>query len=309
MEKSAKLLAALLSGIMLSGCSRLMLEQRTFIRDIFIRETAEGVSVSLWQEEEEQLTEGTGKTIREALYQAESRLEGEAFYGQNRRIILDAELPWIRLRECGTHFAAEESRMPNVSLWFGRELPEQEGCKEYLDNLESLENQFSLTANLYELTRRESAVMLPTFDGESLLAAARTEAKTLEWQQPYALLTLFMAQQAGSGSLMLDTPQGRLLVEAGAVSTAMESDREKIEVRVSIRNAGWKLLDGGEPPKRETVEKMLEEKSELWIQEIQNEGVDLFFFSERLKNYDKPTAERLKNKFNDIPIKFIYELR
>lgn len=309
MEKTTGFLAALLSAVMLSGCSRLMLEQRTFIRDIFIRETTEGISVALWQEEEEQLTEGEGSTLREALYQAENQLDGEPFYGQNQRIILDADLPWERLKECGTHFTAEENRMPNVTLWFGQELPKGENCKAYLEQLEALENQYSLTANLYELTRREKAVILPCFDGEALQAAAKTSAKTLEWQQPYALLTLILAQQASSGTAAMDTPYGELLMEIGGAVVAMETDGNALLVRVSVKNAGWRLLDSAETLSKETVERILRERSELWIQEIQNQQTDFFFLSQHLKNLNQPMADRLERNLNDIPINFVFELQ
>lgn len=309
MEKSAKVLAVLLSGMMLSGCSRLTLEQRTFIRDIIIRETVDGVSVALWQEEEEKLTQGEGKTIKEAMHRAEQQLEGEPFYGQNQRIILDATLSWRLLKECGTYFATEESRMPNVSLWFGQTLPESDGCKEYLNRLESLEDQYSLTANLYELTRREDAVVLPGFDGEDIFAVAKAENKTLEWNQPYAFLTLMMAQQLGSGSVELGTLYGELLFEARGITAAIEAERDEILVRIKTRNANWKLLDSTEILPKEVVQDILKENAELWMEEILNQRIDLFLLSKHLQNADRLVADLLKQDMTAVPVRFLFECR
>lgn len=279
MEKIIKSFLIFLTMALFSGCSRLMLEQRAFIRAVFIGQSESGFSAALWQEEENTLIIGEGRSLREAIYEAEGQLDGEPFYGQTRRVVLDSSLDWNQLTECSEVLTGGESKMPNVALWFAAELP-KEDCASFLEQLEGLENNYSLTANLYELTRREEAIILPCYVEGELSALGRMRDKTLQWENQYAFLTLLMAGEAASGTVALDIPSGKLLVE-GDFYTALESRKDGILIRLGIRNGSQSLLDRSEAPPKEAAEAALTGELNRWTQDIQREGVEKIFFSDR----------------------------
>ncbi len=249
MGRSLKTLALCTALMVLSGCGGTLLANRTILRGIILDRGEEALwSVifcwdSLTEEGAMDSTAGEGNTLEEALYQARSKLKGEAFYGQLQQVLVTDQLTYGQLQEAGELFTDPKIALPEVKLAVLESSWEKE--QEPMDALEQVEQVFQrygIDANLYEIARRQGCMVLPVIGDRGLGCRVICQnGKILQWSQGEGQLALILAGLADRYEMEWKDGE-TLCLASGRGSASFVWEDSRVEVCLWMTRA---RLEGG----------------------------------------------------------------
>ncbi len=159
-----------------------------------------------------QLYSGSGKTLAEALQQAESSQPRQPFYAQNQLLWVGWQAAEDRLPEVLEYFSAEQASRPNMAVYAAdldlqalEELARQEGLAEDIFSLESTLQQAGSARMIYELQLEQQGAggLVPVL-GQSETGLA---VQGLALYRDEKLAGLLEGQQADLAGLLLGEKQ------------------------------------------------------------------------------------------------------
>lgn len=293
MGRPIKILALCIPLILaMTGCSGPLLADRTILRGIFLDQTVSaGWSVTLcWdslaEEGKVDSVSGEGDSLDEALYRARSQLDGEPFYGQLQQILVTDQISYGQLQEAGTLFTAPQMALPQVKLavlessWRETQEPGQ-----ILDEMEQAFKNCGITANLYEIARRQGCLVLPVMGVQGLgCRVICQDGEVLQWSEGEGQLALILAGLADRYEMEWRDGE-TLCVASGRGKGTFSWEDNRLEVCLWLTRA---KLEGGQAAGQDQKERYRQWVCNTGATILQQAGeldADPFMFISWVKNY------------------------
>lgn len=256
-DAKAKALPLILAALLLCGCTGRPLSRREIIRGVFF-ERSGGQYTACLLLEDKNLPEGEqgyktaaaqGTTPAQALRSAESRLEGQPYYGLMDVAALPQATDWAMAAEIGALLYEKAQPSPEISLFALDTLPasalEWQADALY-DGMQTAETSYGLHCGLQQLFVRSDVCILPVWrqDGYGMrLLPKDGEPLPLEESADAQLAAVLCGQ---SNTLDFTFGEKVAAFQAHARTTTEVSERGAV-VRLHLTDASFALLTDAFP--------------------------------------------------------------
>ncbi len=174
--KTKTLLLSLAAALLLCGCTGRPLSEREIIRAVFFERSGNRYTACLLLEDKEapegeqgyKTAAAQGQTPAQALQSAESRLEGEAYYGLMDVAALPQASDWALAAEIGALLYEKAQPSPEVSLFALDSLPAsslEKQAETLYKGMQGAESAYGLHCGLQQLFVRSDVSLLPVWQG------------------------------------------------------------------------------------------------------------------------------------------------
>lgn len=309
MGRSIKMLAFCTALVtVFSGCSSPLLSDRAILRGILLdrgQEVPWSVTLcwdSLTEGGRVESAAGEGNTLDEALYQARSQLNGEPFYGQLQQILVSDGMSYGQLREAEELFASPQMALPQVAIAvLESEWTQEKEPGQILDQIDRIFEAGGLTANLYEIGRRQNCIVLPVMGDQGLgCRVICQDGRILQWSGGEGQLALILAGLADQYELEWQDGE-RLCVASGRGSASFVWENSRVQVSLWLTRT---RLEGGGTTGRDQQERFrqwVRNGGNTILEQARELDADPFILVPWVKNYNLALGRRLVEENRQPP--------
>lgn len=261
-----------------------------------------------------QLIEGKGKTIFDALEDAENSRGEETFYGQNELLLIGPNLAEEGPFEATDFMVKQESGRPNTEVYVvNLPLAELQNSSEQLsglvDSIELLRDQGAYHCALYQLAGMQNALVPILHLDTQAVSTVQSGAvlyqdglPVVHWDAQQTQLAQLLMGQAQQMSFEAKMDQDiTFQVDSTGVTYTVEETKSGPILHVTLRGHIRQIHteQGAQPPQNDAVfmvklNQWMETMGKELIAESFEKKNDVFLFSSRLKNYNAKKVEQLE---------------
>lgn len=326
--KLLKLAAPLLIAAALCGCSSTGLGDKVIVKALLLDYEKEYLAQMLVLEpqpsadageaaETIRLIEGSGRTLSEAIQEAEFARAEELFYGQNELLLLGPGLQQAGIDECCRFLYENSAGRPNMAVWgIDRPASEQplneENAGAVLDSIRRLEERGEYRTYLYQLAAAQGGGLLPLVrlsEGDDVqmegIALYKNGTPTARFTGSETELAALLSGQTGTGQLQVEGTSGPVTLTIRSPKLIYDCVEQEDALQLTIRFSGHveqmtgEHLPASREQRRELLKKFntqLEQTASEVIRQGFAPGVDPFCFLSRFCNRNEQLAVSLAEK-------------
>lgn len=260
------------------------------------------------------LIEGKGKTIFDALEDAENSRGEETFYGQNELLLIGPNLAEEGPFEATDFMVKQESGRPNTEVYVvNLALKELQNSGEQLsglvDSIELLRSQGNYHCALYQLSGMKNALMPILHLDTKAVSAVQSGAVLYQdgipaahWDVQHTQLAQLLMGQSRQMCFEAKVDQDiAFQVDSTGVTYTVEETKSGPILHVTLRGHIRQIhtKQGAQPPQNDAVfmvklNQWMETMGKELIAESFEKKNDVFLFSSHLKNYNAKKVEQLE---------------
>lgn len=320
-----KLALALFFVVTLCGCSRTGLGDKVIVKALFVDYQQEYTAQVLALEpqpsadageaaETLRLIEGNGKSLMEAIDQAESSSAEELFYGQNELLLLGPGIQQAGITECCRFLYENSAGRPNMAVW-GIDIPAkehpltEENADTILERIQRLGERGEYHTYLYQLASEKDGSLFPLLQLSGQDAVQVKSLVLYQEGQPVRSFTgsamelaCLLSGQGGTGHLEVKTEDGPVSLTIRSPKLIYECTEQSDKMQLTIYFTGHVEQMTGEflPTTREgrrtlliQINERLGQTAAAVIQQAFAPDTDPFGFLNRFCNRNERLAKSL----------------